>query len=529
MTSRSARLALVAAMLAVVLPLSGCVASFIPRPPKTTSTPTGEKVAADLEPFYGQVLKWKSCENGDFQCTTAKAPMDWTNPGQGSIHLALIRKVASGTSKGSLLVNPGGPGGSGYDFIKDSLTSAVDSKLRANYDIVGFDPRGVGRSSAVSCYSDPATLDNYLFTIPKAPIYSDAWIAENAAATAAFGQDCLKYTGPLLGKVDTQSAARDLDLLRATLGDRKLNYLGYSYGTLLGATYAELYPKKTGHLVLDGALDPATSDFDITKTQAVGFENAMKAYLKSCIGTSGCPFTGTVDGAMADVRGILDDLDASPLRNSDGRELGSATMFTAIILPLYSKSSWPYLNQLFDDVAKGSASIAFQLADSYYSRSSDGTYTDNSTEAFDAINCLDYVSDASVATMRVQAAELKRRRPRSARRCPTAGHPAPPGRSRPRASAGRSRRPARRRSSWSAPRTTRPRRTSGQRTWRRSCRTATSSPARATATPGTTRATPAWTPRWTTSSSTTPCPRPTRNADDSVALCKFAESARIEP
>jgi pimeloyl-ACP methyl ester carboxylesterase len=411
MTSRRARFALVAAMLAVVLPLSGCVASFIPTPPKTTSTPTGEKVAADLEPFYGQVLKWKTCENGDFQCATAKAPMDWSTPGQGTIDLALIRKVASGTSKGSLLVNPGGPGGSGYDFVRDDLTSAVDSRLRANYDIVGFDPRGVGRSSAVSCYSDPATLDDYLFSIPKAPIYSDAWIAENAASTAAFGQDCLKYTGPLLGKVDTNSAARDLDLLRAALGDKKLNYLGYSYGTLLGATYAELYPKKTGRLVLDGALDPATSDFDVTKTQAVGFENAMKAYLKSCIGTSGCPFSGTVTGAMADVRGILDDLDASPLRNDDGRELGSATMFTAIILPLYSKDNWPVLGKLFDDVAKGSASIAFQLADSYYSRNSDGSYNDNSTEAFDAINCLDYVSDASVATMRVQAAELKKAAP----------------------------------------------------------------------------------------------------------------------
>ena len=411
MTSRRARLALVAATLAVVLTLSGCVASFLPKALPTTSKPTGEKVAADLEPFYSQVLKWKTCESGDFQCATAKAPMDWANPGQATIHLALIRKVASGTSKGSLLVNPGGPGASGYDYVRDSLTYAVDSTLRENYDIVGFDPRGVGHSSAVNCYSDPSTLDHYLFTIPKATVYTDAWIAENAAATAAFGQDCLKYTGALLGKVDTTSAARDLDLLRATLGDKKLNYLGYSYGTLLGATYAELYPKKTGHLVLDGALDPTTSYFDTTKTQAVGFENAMRAYLKSCIGTKGCPFTGTVNRAMADVRGILDDLNESPIRNNDGRELGSATMFTAIILPLYSKSDWKYLNYLFDDVANGSAKVAFSLADSYYSRSSDGTYKDNSTEAFDAINCLDYTSDASVATMRVEAAELKKAAP----------------------------------------------------------------------------------------------------------------------
>ncbi|MCU1413277.1 MAG: alpha/beta hydrolase, partial [Microbacteriaceae bacterium] len=372
--------ALVAGAVAVALLLSGCVGSYVAPAASTTSKPTGETVTADLQPFYGQVLHWKSCDSG-FQCATATAPLDWANPTKATISLALIRKPATGKSKGSLLVNPGGPGASGVDFIKTSLTYAADAKLRANYDIVGFDPRGTGSSTAIKCYNDPAQLDAFLYNILPGTIGSDQWIAENSALDASFGQSCATLTGPLLQYVDTDSAARDLDMLRAALGDKKLNYLGYSYGTLLGATFAELYPKKTGHLVLDGALDPNTTDFEVTETQAKGFESALRAYLKDCLGGSKCPFTGSVDHAMATIRSILDGLNTSPLRNTDGRELGSSAMFQAIIFPLYNKSNWPYLDTLFTSVKKGSAEFAFQLADAYYSRKADGTYTDNSTEA----------------------------------------------------------------------------------------------------------------------------------------------------
>ena len=400
------RLAVTSVALAAVLVLSGCVGSFLPSTPSSTSKSTSEKVAANLEPFYSQVLHWKSCESGNFQCATAKAPLDWSDPGKETIRLALIRKVATGTKLGSLLVNPGGPGASGFDFIKDSLSYAVDAKLRQNFDIVGFDPRGVNHSSAVKCYDNPANLDAFLFTITPGAIGSDQWLAASDASNAKFGQDCLKYTGNLLGYIDTNSAARDLDLLRATLGDKKLNYLGYSYGTLLGATYAELYPKKTGHLVLDGVVDPATTEYEVTETQAKGFESAMRAYLKDCLSGTKCPFKGTVNSSMLRVRAILDSLDASPIRNGDGRELGSATMFEAIILPLYSQSTWKYLDTLFTDVEHGSADVAFQLADSYVGRNADGTYRDNSFEALIAINCLDYKSTDTDANMRVEAAQL---------------------------------------------------------------------------------------------------------------------------
>lgn len=398
---------LVAASLTLVVLLSGCVTSFLPPEPARTSQPTDEKVADALVPYYSQVLTWSKCE-GSFQCATATAPLDWSDPARDSIELALIRATATSSRIGSLLVNPGGPGGSGYDFIRDSLSYAVDSRLAARFDIVGFDPRGVNRSSAVSCYDDPAELDAFLFKVPPGPRDADTLIDFTEQSYADFGKACLKYTGEILGYVDTVSAARDLDLLRAILGDAKLNYLGYSYGTFLGATYAGLYPEKTGRLVLDGAIDPSTTDFDVTATQARGFEDAARAYLADCVSGSECPFRGGVDAAMVRIRTLLDRLDASPLRASDGRMLGSDAMFTAIILPLYSQSNWPYLSDLFTDVFQGNADYAFQLADAYHGRNPNGTYQDNSTEAFIAINCLDYISTSTRETLVTEAAELAR-------------------------------------------------------------------------------------------------------------------------
>lgn len=400
-------LAVISASIVTTMTLSGCVSMFLPDAPPSTSTPTGETVAAELEPYYSQVLRWTACGDG-LQCTTATAPLDWNDPARDTIELALIRSVASGESAGSLLVNPGGPGASGYDFIRDSIDYAVSERLRSSFDVVGFDPRGVNRSSAVSCYDDPAQLDEFLFGLPATtePVGSAAWLAEGAAKNAAFGKACLENTGELLGYVDTVSAARDLDLLRAALGDTTLNYLGYSYGTLLGATYADLYPTKTGRLVLDGAVDPATTDFDVTSVQAQGFESALRAYLADCATGESCPFTGSVDDSMEKVRGLLDSLDESPLRASDGRQLGSATMFTAIILPLYSEDNWPYLNDLFAGVQSGDPEVAFQLADSYYARTPEGTYTDNSTEAFIAINCLDYQQTSTPESLAAEAATL---------------------------------------------------------------------------------------------------------------------------
>ena len=395
-----------AAAAGAALLLTGCISWFQPARPSSTSTPTGEDVSAELAPYYHQVLRWTGC-GGGMQCTTVTAPLDWDDPAGDAIELALIRQPATGGSaKGSLLVNPGGPGGSGVDFIRDSIDFATSETLQREFDVVGFDPRGVGESTPVACTDDDAELDEYLYGIVPGERGSDAWIAASEEKNRVFGAGCLEHTGPLLEHVDTVSAARDLDLLRAVLGDETLDYLGYSYGTYLGARYAELYPERAGRLVLDGAIDPSASEFDVTLTQARGFEGALTAYLEDCLTREECPFSGTVDAARDRIAALLQQLDVRPLAGDDGRRLGAGTMFSAIILPLYNRANWTYLDQLFADTLAGGSETAFFLADVYNDREANGTYSSNGTESFIAINCLDYPSDGDLATMRAQAAEL---------------------------------------------------------------------------------------------------------------------------
>ncbi|WP_395243828.1 alpha/beta hydrolase [Agromyces sp. MMS24-K17] len=393
-----------AAAVALVAALAGCVPNLLQPAPVHTSTPTGEQVSPELEPFYTQVLEWEQC--GDrLGCATAKAPLDWDDPAAGEIDLALVRHVATGERLGSLLVNPGGPGGSGYDFIHDSLDYAVGQPLQEHFDVVGFDPRGVGRSSAVACY-DPAQMDEYLYGINPYERGTAPWMDEVAKNASDFGQACAENTGDLLGNVDTVSAARDLDLLRAVLGDEQLNYLGYSYGTFLGATYADLYPDKVGRLVLDGALDPSASETEVSEAQAVGFEQALRAYLEDCLSGTDCPFDDGVEDAMAEISDLIASVDASPLQGSDGRQVGADTFITAIVYPLYSPDAWSYLDDLFSSVMLGDADFALTLADAYNGRSDDGTYLDNSTEAFRAVNCLDYTYQNDPGVMVEKAAQI---------------------------------------------------------------------------------------------------------------------------
>ena len=182
--------------------------------------------------------------------------------------------------KGSLLVNPGGPGGSGYDFVRDAGSTNISEKVRSNYDIVGFDPRGVKRSAPVTCMTDQER------DASRAKVYeldTDAGLAESIADNKAIAAQCAEKTGPVLGHIDTASAAKDLDILRAVLNDTKLNYLGYSYGTFLGSTYASLFPDNVGRMVLDGAMDPSLSYEELTSGQAKAFEKAIRAYVTHCL------------------------------------------------------------------------------------------------------------------------------------------------------------------------------------------------------------------------------------------------------
>lgn len=391
-TSRFRRAAaIIAGLAAATVALSGCLYAMIPERasprPSSTNAPDTEGVAEDLLPFYSQTLTWTECGTG-FDCTDVRAPLDWENPGEGEITLSVVRHQAEGTAIGSLLTNPGGPGASGVDLVQNSLDFAVGADLIENYDVIGFDPRGVGASTAVSCF-DAAQMDDYLYGIPAAPRGTPEWEAELLESHKKFAEACDANSGGILPYITTINAAHDMDLIRGVLGDKQLNYLGYSYGTFLGATYAKLYPEKAGRLVLDGAIDPAVPGLEVGATQALGFESALRAYMQNCLDSGSCPFNGSVDDAMADLGALLASADRTPLESGDGRVMGADSLMTGIIAALYSEDNWSYLTQALDEALQGDPTTAFLLADFYNGREN-GSYIDNSSEAFRAYNCMDY-------------------------------------------------------------------------------------------------------------------------------------------
>ncbi len=261
---------IVAGLAAASLALSGCLYSLIPDDGPTSdasAAPDTDGVDAALLPFYEQELDWAPCDDS-FECTKVSAPLDWSDPGAGEIELSVIRHRATGdTTLGSLLTNPGGPGASGVALVRDSLDFAVGEPLQRAYDVIGFDPRGVGESTAVTCY-DASDMDAYLFDIPD----------ESARIRRRGPTSCWQRT-PTSPRPARRTATASCRTSRprtpratwicsaACSATAKLNYLGYSYGTFLGATYAKLFPERVGRLVLDGAVDPAVSGLDVSTTQ----------------------------------------------------------------------------------------------------------------------------------------------------------------------------------------------------------------------------------------------------------------------
>ena len=386
-----------AGLAAASLLLSGCLYSQIPdAPTSVTREPDTSGVSDELLPYYSQKISWEAC-GSRFDCARITAPRDWDDLAAGDLTLEIVRHQATGEFQGSLLINPGGPGSSGYDFVADSLEYAVGADLIERFDVIGFDPRGVGRSSAVACLDDEQ-MDEYNYGVVDAPRGTPEWEDEIAARNKQYADACEANSDGLLPHITTVDAARDMDLLRGVLGDKTLNYLGYSYGTFLGATYAKLFPQRAQRLVLDGAIDPAVPGLDVGTTQAVGFESALRAYLTDCVAGADCPFNGSVDEATADFQALLATVARTPLENGDGRMLTVDTMVTGVITAMYSEQSWSYLTQGLTAALQGDPSGMFALADSYNGREPDGTYADNSSQAFRAYNCMDYpVEDDPVA------------------------------------------------------------------------------------------------------------------------------------
>ncbi|WP_300680790.1 alpha/beta hydrolase [Nocardioides sp.] len=360
----------------------------------TSSTPTpseaspeaGSSVAptAALQKFYGQRLTWSSCRDS-FSCAKLTVPLDYANPTGQTIQLALLKVPASGHRIGSLVVNPGGPGAPGTDYAA-SAKESFGAAVRNAFDIVGFDPRGTGESAPIDCLSD-ADLSTYINLDPDPDTAAEE--SESFAFGVTFGKGCVAKSGALASHVSTVEAARDMDVLRSALGENELTYFGASYGTKLGATYADLFPTKVGRFVLDGAIDPALSTAEMNLEQARGFQTALDSYIDNCLtGSKSCYLGSSRSEAQAKISAFLDQLDAKPLTTSDGTQLTEGEAFLGIALPLYSRDYWSILTSALKDAFDGKADTLLALANAYVSR--DGTtFTDNSMEAIYAINCLD--------------------------------------------------------------------------------------------------------------------------------------------
>lgn len=351
--------------------------------------PLPEAVPANLKRYYDQKLSWRDCGQAGLQCATMKAPLDYDAPDPAEdLDLAVARKKAEGSGKpiGSLQVNPGGPGGSAIEYVEQAAAVGYPAPVRAKYDIVGLDPRGVARSEPVKCLSDKE-MDSYTQTDQTPDDKGET--AELVSAYKKFAAGCEKRSGELLGHLSTVEAARDMDVLRAVLGDRKLNFVGASYGTYLGAYYAGLHPQRSGRLVLDGGMDPSLSMLQLNRDQTGGFETAFKQFAEDCVGRSDCPLgTKSAKDASRELSAFFKKVDDKPLQTGDPRELTESLATTGVIRAMYDESSWPQLREALTAGKKGDGAQLLALADDYYERGPDGRYG-NIMFANPAVNCLD--------------------------------------------------------------------------------------------------------------------------------------------
>ncbi|MEI7716438.1 MAG: alpha/beta hydrolase [Mycobacterium sp.] len=335
----------------------------------------------------GQFLGNEAPPNGA-RCATVPVPVDYNAPGGAQAKLAVIRVPATGQRIGSLLVNPGGPGGSAVDMVAGMAAELQGSDIRRHFDLVGFDPRGVGHSTpSVRCRSD-AEIDAYR----REPMvdYSPAGVDHIEQLYRQYAQQCVTRMGnAFLANVGTASVARDMDMVRRALGENQINYLGFSYGTELGTAYLEKFADHVRAMVLDGAIDPTVGPIDENVDQMAGFQTAFNDYAADCARSAGCPLGTNPAQFVNRYHALVDPLVAKPGRTSDPRGLGYADATTGTISALYTPQRWKYLTSGLLGLQRGTdAGDLLMLADEYEGRSKSGHYT-NDQDAFNAVRCVD--------------------------------------------------------------------------------------------------------------------------------------------
>lgn len=384
-TARVSRPPLLRAALAVVplaLLAGGCSADPPPAAPLPSPTTA---VSSAPSPEAPATLAWDPCGQG-FECASLAVPLDADEPAAGTVDLAVTRRPAPDQAQrlGSLVVNPGGPGASAVGYLQVAWQS-VPEAVRARFDLVAVDPRGVGRSAPVQCL-DTAGLDTY-FALDPAPD-DEAELQALQAGNRTLVDGCVRSSGDVLPHVSTTEAADDLDRLRAALGDAGLTYLGYSYGTSIGAAYLDRHPMNVRAMVLDGGIDPALSWDALLAGQSTGFDAALEAFLADCEQTR-CAFGRAVSGDLgAAYDALAARVERERLPGDGGRTVGPGEMSLGVGAGLYSRAQgWPAVAQALALAERGDGSGLLALSDSYLQRTDQG-YA-NVSEANLAVNCTD--------------------------------------------------------------------------------------------------------------------------------------------
>jgi len=340
-----------------------------------------------VAPTDVDLVEWETCDefpdDPSVECGTVMVPLDYRNPDEQTIDIALLRYPAqSGKAKGVLLVNDGGPGSSGVDFAYYSGADMIESLGLEDFDIVGFDPRGVDRSGGLKCQSDEE-LDRFMYLDytpdddDEQALY-DEWLEAEDPCVVEYGEELRHYS--------TENIARDMDQIRLAMEVDRIHYLGISWGTYLGGVYATLFPDNVRSMFLDAAYDPQGDSADESElTQAVGFEKSFDAWVDWCEDEPGeCSFSS--NDVKADWLALEDELDAEPLVADDGREVNHVVMETATISVLYSEADWPLLGNALADAANGDGQALLEMADFWMGRAEDGSYA-TLVDAFSIIEC----------------------------------------------------------------------------------------------------------------------------------------------
>ena len=345
--------------------------------------------------FIVNPIVWTTCDgstNTEVECGNIEVPFDYADPEQGSFVLYVKKHNAASPADriGSMMVNPGGPGFGGSS-LADDAQYYFSQDLIDRFDIIAWDPRGTGESTpAVDCVD---TFDEYfgLDSPPETPEEKQALID----ASQAFNDKCAENSGTILPYISTQASAQDINSLRLALGEEKVSFFGFSYGSELGTTWATMFPETVRAIVVDGAVDPNASSTEEGMNQAKGFEGQLATFLKQCSEKTTCAFHNGGKAEAAFDKLVL-DIDATPLEVSKDRTpVTQGVLFTAVAQAMYSDYYWPQLSEALDAAQNGEGKGILQLYDDYYQRKDDGTYG-NELEAFLAISCLDDPGASSV-------------------------------------------------------------------------------------------------------------------------------------